>query len=156
MGFPAHGDVGIEWLGSVLVVRPRGPFNAEGAAAINAVIESAIESAIERRCSTGWIRVEHFSGNMDVGTPDAHAQLQAHLEHSQRNGCRRIILVNANDFVKSLFKRACQELGLPLCQSTGNIELALASTCAMTRELVCTDQIQTGRSSNSVDAVCTA
>lgn len=110
--FEGHGDVKVSWQDNVLIVNPLGAFNAQGALQIN----QRVETSIEQGARTTWFRIECFTDEDTLGTPDARASLVAHFVHSREHGCQLVCLSGGNICVREWFKGICVDAGVPCAE----------------------------------------
>jgi hypothetical protein len=83
MEFAAHGDIKIKWLGNILVVKPSGSVNLEGAE----YFAQWVNKQITDKNFTHWGRIIEFKDVDSLATPDAYQHLQSHLKEDIALGC---------------------------------------------------------------------
>ncbi|MCW8833448.1 MAG: hypothetical protein OQK09_07140 [Colwellia sp.] len=110
MKFSNHGNIDIHWTNNILVCRPTGAINLEGAEGMVALIEEKISGKNFKQ----WSRIEILDDQEVLGTPDAHKILKQHIESTVNNGCVFIALVKESPLNAYIFKEICQSLKIPV------------------------------------------
>jgi hypothetical protein len=114
MEFAAHGDIKIKWLGNILVVKPSGSVNLEGAE----YFAQWVNKQITDKNFTHWGRITEFKDVDSLATPDAYQHLQSHFKEDIALGCVFLGLVGGNSLGILSCERAARESGLPVKQFT--------------------------------------
>ncbi|SFC96098.1 hypothetical protein [Pseudoalteromonas denitrificans] len=120
MKYNCHGDIELNWLGNILICKPSGSINFEGAQRFHQLINDSIATHNYSR----WARIEYFTDMQTLATLDAYELLTLHLEDIVNKGCIFIGLVSGNALEIELFKKACCSIGLP-CKEFNHLSEAI-------------------------------
>jgi hypothetical protein len=109
MKFTPHGNIEIKWLGNILVVKPSGSVNLEGADNFHELVNEQIAE----KAFSHWGRIIDFIDDDTLATPDAYQKLQTHLKENIASGCLFLGLVGGNSTSIHYCERAATEAALP-------------------------------------------
>lgn len=121
MKFNPHGRIALEWKGNILVSRPKGPINAEGAK----VFHRLVNAEISKKNFSCWARIIQPQCDDTLGTADSYNKLTSHLQNNMELGCVFLAIVGGSFTWRYCFEKAVQNIELPVqhfCNYTSAID----------------------------------
>jgi len=99
-----HGEITLQWIEDILIVKAEGPFNEEGTlAAMKKYQQCILDSG-----RTSWLRLELWD-NEALGTPQAMDHLPSIYTWSVQHGCVATAVVVVSSIQESIARKIAPE-----------------------------------------------